>query len=158
MSVIRFMLWVALVGMIGAVALTGDAAAQERKRRAADATVVMGTLGAVDADKNTVTVTVHKMDRATGEASDTHTTYPLAKDAKVLQDDAAAKLGDLKKGFPVTVKLDGATAASVSVDGGSVQGEFFSANLDRNTVKVIAGRNAETRVYHQDRKSTRLNS
>jgi hypothetical protein len=157
--------WKLLAGVVlaaGAVALGGAAhhsraagegarePAQERKKKAEPAagTSVKGTLAGTDPEKNTVTVTVHTFDRKTGEGTDTNTTFPLAKDAKVLQDDAAAKLADLKKGYPVVVALDGKTAAAVSVDGGTAQGEFRSANADRNTITVIAGRDMARRVYH----------
>ncbi|HKB06219.1 MAG TPA: hypothetical protein VKD90_28755 [Gemmataceae bacterium] len=107
-----------------------------------------GTLDSVDAEKNTVTVTTHTFNRAIQERSDTNKTFRLSKDAKILQDAATAKLSELKKGFPVTLQLEGMSAASVSVDGGPAQGKFVFANLDRNTVTVIAGRNMERRVYH----------
>lgn len=54
----------------------------------------------------------------------------------------------MKKGYPVVVQLDGTNAASVSVDGGTAQGEFRSANPDRNTITVLAGRNMQKQVYH----------
>src|SRR5262245_17231200 len=152
MSITRFSMWAALLGTFVFCALGGEAksVAQERKRGAGekDGSVVKGTLASVDADKNSVTVTVHSFNRTTGQATDTNKTFALAKDAKVLQDAAAAKLADLKKGNPVTLRLEGASAASVSVDGGTAQGEFVSANPERNTVTVIAGRNMERRVYH----------
>jgi hypothetical protein len=125
-------------------------AAQERKNRgeAQDKKIVKGTLASVDADKNTVTVTIHSFNRATQEATDTDKTFPLAKDANILQDGTSTKLADLRKGHPVSVKLDGASAASISVDGGTSQGEFLAANLERNTITVIAGRNLTKQVYH----------
>lgn len=124
--------------------------AQERKKNAdrKDGTVVKGTLASVDAEKNSVTITIHSFNRATQEGKDTDKTFPLAKDAKVLRDGAAAKLADLKKGHPVTLRLDGSSAASVSVDGGTAQGEFLSSNPERNTIKVIAGRDMRKQVYH----------
>jgi hypothetical protein len=141
------------IGLIaaGAVAWCGDtrSAAQDRKKATeADMALVKGTLASVDTEKNTVTVTIHKFDRANQQPNDMNKTFTLTKEAKILQDDAAAKLGDLKKGNPVLVKLDGANAASVSVDGGTSQGEFFSANLERNTITVIAGRNMSKQVCH----------
>jgi hypothetical protein len=136
----------------GGVCALGEArlAGQERKKAAGapGGTVVKGTLAGADAGKNTVTVTVHTFNRATQEATDTDKTFALADGAKVLQDDAAAKLGDLKKGNPVVVALAGEKAAGVSVDGGTAQGEFRSANADRNTIVVIAGRNMERRTFH----------
>jgi hypothetical protein len=151
MSITRFSMWAALLGTICVCALGREApvAAQERKKGGEkDSSVVKGTLAAVDAEKNSVTVTTRTFNRATKEATETNKTFPLAKDAKVLQDAAAAKLADLKKGNPVTLRLEGASASSVSVDGGTAQGEFVSTNPDRNTITVIAGRNMEKRVYH----------
>jgi hypothetical protein len=113
-----------------------------------DGTIVKGKLAGVDADNNSVTVTISSFDRKTGKGSETNKSFTLAKDARILQDDAAAKLTELKKGYPVTVKLDRTTAVSVSVDGGTAQGEFRSANAERNTITVIAGRNLSRRVYH----------
>lgn len=151
MFITRSPLLVVMLGAIAVVALDGTCAtAQERKRGAdsKDASIVKGTLASVDADKNTVTVTTRTFNRATQEATETNKTYPLAKDAQVLQDAAAARLADLRKGFTVTLKLDGANASSVSVDGGTTQGKFLSANPDRNTIAVVAGRENARRVYH----------
>src|SRR5262245_33556322 len=158
MSITRFSMWAALLGTFVFCALGGEAksVAQERKRGAGekDGSVVKGTLASVDADKNSVTVTVHSFNRTTGQATDTNKTFALAKDAKVLQDAVAAKLADLKKGNPVTLRLEGTSAASVSVDGGTAQGEFVSANPDRNTITVIAGRNMEKQVFHLIKSTT----
>jgi hypothetical protein len=135
-----------LLGAFGEVGVSG----QDRKKNADTkyGSVVKGALASVDAEKNTVTVTIRTFNRATQEATDTDKTFQLTKDAKVLQDAAAAKLGDLKKGYPVTLRLEGTSAASVSVDGGTGQGEFLSANLERNTITVIAGRDMRKQVYH----------
>jgi hypothetical protein len=152
MSITRTTLCSALLGTfcLCAHGLGSSAAAQERKKggRDKDASIVKGTLASVDAEKNTITVTLHSFNRATQERTDTDKTIPLAKDAQVQQDAVAAKLADLKKGYPVTIRLAGDNAASVSVDGGTAQGEFLSANLDRNTVTVIAGRDKGKRVFH----------
>jgi hypothetical protein len=136
----------------------GEARQEQRKtgQRKSD-TAVKGTLRSVDADKNTVTVTIHTFDRTTGDGTDTDRTFPLANNAKVLQDDVVSKLAELKKGFPVTLTVDGTNASSVSVDGGVTQGEFWSANLERNTILVLAGRNMQRRVYHL-LKDTRVSS
>src|SRR5262245_65415664 len=115
MFVHRISLGAALLVAILLCALGG--AAQERKKNPddKDGNTVKATLASVDAEKNTVTVTIHTFNRTTQEGKDTNKTYALAKDAKVLQDAAAAKLTDLKKGFPVTVHLDGTTANRISV-------------------------------------------
>jgi hypothetical protein len=123
--------------------------AQERKRAdPKDAAAVKGTLVGVDADKNTITVAVTSFDRKAGEGSTTNKTFVVGKEAAILQDESKAKLTDLKKGYPTTLKLDQTTAVSISVDGGTARGEFFSANPERNTITIIAGRNMEKRVYH----------
>ena len=141
-----------VVTLLGATALgvaAPPALAQEKERvPAKDANVVRGTLASVDAEKNTVTLTVHSFDRKTGEGTDTKKTFPLAKDAKILQDDAETKLKDLKTGHTTTIKLDGANAASISIDGGTQQGQFRSVNTERNTITVLAGRNMAKQVFH----------
>jgi hypothetical protein len=130
-------------------AACATAPGQERKRAdPKDAAAVKGTLVGVDADKNTVTIAVSSFDRKTGESSETNKTFAVAKDAAILQDEARAKLTDLKKGYHTTLKVDQTTAVSVSVDGGTARGEFLSANPERNTITIIAGRNMEKRVYH----------
>ncbi|MFM8271593.1 MAG: hypothetical protein ACKODX_04580, partial [Gemmata sp.] len=124
-------------------------AADEKERvPAKDANSVRGTLAAVGADKNTVTITVHAFDRRTGERADTQRTFPLAKGAKFVQDEVEVKLAELKTGNAAVVKLDGANAASVTVDGGTTQGQFRSANVERNTITVLAGRNLAPQVFH----------
>lgn len=152
MSTLKFPMQAALLGTVVVCALGGEARVdgQDRKKARGENTgaVVKGTLASVDAGKNTVTVTIHTFNRATQEGTDTDKTFPLAKDAKVLQDAAAAKLADLKKGYPVTLHLKDASAASVSVDGGTGQGEFASTNPERNTITVIAGRDMRKQVYH----------
>jgi hypothetical protein len=152
MSITKYKMWAALLVATCAYTWGGEArvAAQERKNRAEaqDKTIVKGTLASVDADKNTITVSIHTFNRATQEGTDTDKTFPLLKDARILQDDTEVKVGELKKGHPVIVKLDGTSAASVSVEGGTSQGEFLLANLERNTITVIAGRDLAKQVYH----------
>jgi hypothetical protein len=128
----------------------GPSAGQERKKAAPakDGATVRGTLAGVDAGKNTVTITTRTFDRKSGEGTETNKTFTLAKDAKVVQDEAAARLADLKLGFTAVVKLDGTTVVSVSVEGGTSQAEFRSANAERNTITVIAGRDFARRVVH----------
>jgi hypothetical protein len=150
----KLKLLTAFVVAVCAVTLGGSAvpyaAAQDRKKAAEpkDGTTAKGKLAAVDADKQTVTITVSSFDRKTAESTETNKTYPVAKDAKILQDETQAKLADLKKGFPTNLKLDGTTAVSISVDGGTAQGEFRTANVERNTITVIAGRDMKRNVYH----------
>ena len=84
-----------LLAAFGEARVTG----QDRKKNAdgKDGTVIKGTLASVDAEKSTVTVTIHTFNRTTQEGTDTNKMFPLTKDAKVLQDGVAAKLTDLKK-------------------------------------------------------------
>jgi len=120
----------------------------QERRKAATGKTVKGTLKVFDERNNTVTVTIHSFNRATQTSSDTDLKFELTKDATILQDESAVKLSALRKGFPVTIKLDGASAASVSVDGGTARGEFHSANAERNTITLIAGRNSDRVTYH----------
>ena len=120
----------------------------QRKSAAPDPSIVKGTLARVDPDKSSVTITISKFDRQTGEGTETEKTFIVAREARILQDDAPAKLADLKKDNPTTVKLDRTTVVSISVDGGTAQAEFRSFNADRNTIVVFAGRNHTRRVYH----------
>lgn len=140
---------VALFGVAAMGGVNSRAPAQERKKaEPTDGTTVRGKLASVDTEKNTVTIAISMFDRKTAESNETNKTYTLAKDAKILQDDAAAKLADLKKGFTTIIKLDGTTAVSVSVEGGTSSGEFLSANVERNTIAIIAGRNMARQVVH----------
>lgn len=144
MLMTKFKISAAFLAAVCAIAL-----GQERKTGdTKNATAVKGTLVGVDADKNTITVAVTSFDRKTGEGGVTNKTFAVGKDATILQDEGKAKLTDLKKGYPTTLKLDQTTATSISVDGGTARAEFFSANTERNTITVIAGRNMEKRVYH----------
>lgn len=162
----KLKLMAAFVFAVGAVTLCGSlvdrstaatpageaprAAAQDRKKAAdpKDGTTVRGTLASVDVEKNSITITIHAFDRKSGESTDTNKTFTLAKDAKIQQDAADAKLADLKKGFTAVLKLDKENAVSVSVDGGTGPGEFRSVNLERNTITIIAGRDMSLKVVH----------
>jgi hypothetical protein len=134
--------------MAGAIAVAAPRlAAQERQRPKADS-AVRGTLEAVDAEKSTVTIVNRAFDRKSGEATETKKTYTVAREAKIIQDEAAAKLANLKKGHPVVLTMEGDKAVSVSVIGGTVQVEFRSANLDRNTMLVLGGRDMSRQTLH----------
>src|SRR5262245_59399610 len=106
---------IAVLSMIALGSATHPASAaqqKERERPKADNSV-KGTLASVDTDKNSITITIHSFDRKTETSTDTNKTFTLAKDAKILQDEAPAKLADLKKGHQTVIKLDGTTATSV---------------------------------------------
>src|SRR5262245_17663612 len=112
---IKLNLTVAVVVVAWVLVPGGEVPAQERKKTGdpKDAATIRGTLAAVDAEKDSVTLTIHSFDRKTGEQTDTNKTFTVTKETKILQDDAPTKLADLKKGNPVTVKLDQTTALSV---------------------------------------------
>lgn len=76
--------------------------------------------------------------------------FAVAKDALILQDNIKTKLADLKKGDRITLNLKGKSAVSIIADGGTVGGpiRYVSANEERNSVTVIAGRKDEKRIYH----------
>ncbi len=133
---------------LGGTIHRAPAADDKARVPAKDATTAKGTLASVDAEKNTVTITASTFDRKTGESTETKKTFPLAKNAKLLQDDVETKLADLKRGNLITITLDGANAVSVTIDGGTMQGQFRTANTERNTITVLAGRNMAKSVYH----------
>jgi hypothetical protein len=97
---------------------------------------VAGKLEAVDADKNTITISIFT--RSTGVSAD-HL-YTLAKDAKILQDGKETKLKDLKKGGRTTLVLsaDEKSVMSVSVVGATSQAPLKSVDADKNTITIVA--------------------
>lgn len=148
MSTSRFKTLTATL-MAGSILVLGTTSRlQGQERNAGAGRVVKGTLASIDEKNSTVTVTIHSFNRTTQSSSDSDLKFELTKDAKIFQDETAVKLSELRKGFAVTIKLDGTRAASVSVDGGTARGEFHSANAERNTITVIAGRNRDRVVYH----------
>jgi hypothetical protein len=76
--------------------------------------------------------------------------FPVAKNAVIVQDNVKAKLADLKTGSHIGLDLDGKTVVRISVDGGIVGGpiRYVSADEARNTIAVIAGRKDDRRIYH----------
>jgi ribosomal protein S17 len=98
-----------------------------------------GTLQGLDAAKNTVTVATSN--RATGKVE---RTFELAKDLEVLRDGKPAKVGDLKKGGSISVKLspDQKSVVSISETGKRVGAPLKSIDAENNTITltVIEGR------------------
>jgi hypothetical protein len=94
---------------------------------------VAGTLQAVDADKHTVTVST--FNRQTGKKE---LTYELAKDLEVLRDGKPAKLGDLKQGNRITVRVspDQKTALSIRETGKTLAAPLKSVDAEKNTITV----------------------
>jgi hypothetical protein len=147
MRTIKLSLTIAALIILGELAAAGaqDDKPQRPRGRGA-ATETSGELAAVDVEKSTVTIGVFsRQDQQT-----TDRTYPVAEDATILQDGTKAKLADLKKGFRAALRLspDQKTVTGISVDGGTVQGQFRSANFDRNTIRVIAGRDMALKTFH----------
>ncbi len=103
------------------------------------ASTVGGMLQGVDADKQTVTVSINN--RQTGKADKT---FELAKDAAIFRDGKPAKLADLKKGKRVDVKLsaDQKTAVAISETGKTLMGQLKSVDPATNsiTLTIAAGR------------------
>ncbi|HKB42697.1 MAG TPA: hypothetical protein VKD72_40080, partial [Gemmataceae bacterium] len=106
---------------------------------------VAGKLEAVDADK--LSVTISTFTRQTGASTDK--SYPVAKDAKVMQDGKEVKLGELKKGARATLMLsaDQKSVVSVSVSGNTTQVPLKAVDADKNTITITA----ETRQGKVDR-------
>jgi hypothetical protein len=116
---------------------TRPQAAEARERQTNDqpkgASTVAGTLQAVDADKRTVTVST--FNRQTGKKE---MTYELAKDVEVLRDGKPAKVGALKQGNRITVRLspDQKTAVSISETGKTLAAPLKSVDAEKNTITV----------------------
>jgi hypothetical protein len=125
------------------------ATAQRKKADRPDAgTRLKGELASVDAEKNSVTLTTRTFDRKAREATETRKTFAVTREAKIHQDEAPVKLGDLKLGHPTFLTLAEGAVVAITVEGGTGQGEFLSANIDRNTIAIIAGRDMARRVVH----------
>jgi RNA polymerase sigma factor (sigma-70 family) len=105
-----------------------------------------GSVKAVDADKNTVTVVTKGKDGAVEK------TLELAKGAKVLLDDGVVKggakegkLGDLGADTPVDVQLSGydrKIAVGIHARGPSVHGSLKGVDAGSNTITVTVKENA----------------
>jgi len=138
-----------VLGGLARAAAQDDKPQRARGRGAASAT--SGELASIDAEKRSITISVFsRQDQQT-----TDKTYPVAKDATILQDGTKATLADLKKGFraALTLSADQKTVTAISIDGGTVQGQFRSANFDRNTIRIIAGRDMALKTFHLVRES-----
>src|SRR5262249_51215946 len=106
-----------------------------------------GTVKAVDAAKNTITVA------SKGEGGPVEKTLTLTKEAKVLLSDGLSKgdkdqegkLTELAEGTPVQVQLsvDRRRALSVRVQGGSVHGSVKGVDLGNNTITVTLKEDAQ---------------
>jgi RNA polymerase sigma factor (sigma-70 family) len=134
-------------------------AAAKRKGKPIEVKPVTGKLCQVDVENRTVRVEWAKVvtnpraelwGGSTGLCAITYTTFPLAAQAAILQDNAPTKLADLIKGARITLRFgsDGKSVETLSVDGGSVKGRFESWNEMRNTVAVAVGEKDERRVFH----------
>jgi hypothetical protein len=88
----------------------------------------------VDADKASIIITTDS--RTTGPSG---RTFAVAKDAKILQDNKEARLGDLKTGGRVTVQLSPAekTVVAITVTGATMTGALKSVDAAVNTVTVV---------------------
>jgi hypothetical protein len=122
-----------------------DAAAPGQRPQAKEGPAVAGTLQAVDADKNSVTISIFSRQDGVSTAK----TFPVAKDAKILRDGKAVKLTDLKVGGRVTLRLspDQKTAVSVSVAGRTSQAPLKAVDAANSTITITV----ETRQGKQDK-------
>jgi hypothetical protein len=128
-------------GAVVTLRLSGDQKTVEALL--AEGPVVRGTLTAVDAAKGTVTLSGPAR---RGEDALTETTYVLNKAVEVVLDDGRgrrtslheAKLGDLKVGCLVTLKLspNQKEAVSVLTEGPNVQGTIKAVDAARQTITL----------------------
>ncbi len=107
--------------------------AQEPREQPREGPALLGTLQAVDAAKNSITVSTFSR----YEGSATHT-FSLAKDLKVLRDGKEAKLSDLKNDGRVRVTLaqDQKTVVSIHQTGAIIPANVKSVNVEKNTVTI----------------------
>ena len=121
-----------VVGGSPAAARTRQDNPQPRGQAKGEATVG-GTLQGVDTAKNTVTVTTSN--RATGKLDKT---FEMAKDVVVLRDGKPAKVGELKQGGRISVKLspDQKTAVSISETGKTMAAPLKSVDSEKNSITL----------------------
>ncbi len=95
-----------------------------------------GILNAVDAAKNTITVTLAKKGGDTQEK-----TFEIGTGAEVVLDGKPSKLGDLKQGVHVNLQLsEDQKAVLIRAGGPSLRGELKAADTAKGTVVVaVAG-------------------
>lgn len=135
------------------VSAEGPAALAAQRREGEQArepkTTVSGVVKAVDAAKNTVTITVHV---ARTEPA-VEKVFELSKDAKVLLNDKQdrrtppreGKLADLLTGTHAVLELtaDGKAAATITARGPSISGAVKGVDAAKNTLTVRIGRDPE---------------
>jgi RNA polymerase sigma factor (sigma-70 family) len=132
-----------------------DEIAQRRQAQATEGTNVAGTLQAVDADKNIVTIGIFT--RRDGQSTKT---YSVATDAKVLRDGKAIKLADLKQGSRVALTLspDQKTAVTVTAAGRATQTTLTAVDAEKGTITITVenrqGKQAKTHPVAKDAKIT----
>lgn len=103
-----------------------------------------GVVRAVDAGKGTITVTFRKLDE------DVDRTFDAGKDTEVVLDGRPGKLGDVKPGSQVKLRLSGdhKAALQVRVEGPVVRGEVKALEAAKGTlvlgVATSAGREEKT--------------
>jgi RNA polymerase sigma factor (sigma-70 family) len=105
-----------------------------------------GTLKSVDAEKNAIVVTTNT---ARGAQPSEHA-FTVAKDAKIVQDHKDAKLGDLKTGARIMVRVgrDGNSVAVINVTGGVIAGSLKSVDASAGSITVtMAGRDSEDKTF-----------
>lgn len=113
-----------------------------------DGAEVKGKIGAIDTHNRTVTLVISTFDRKAGQANEEEKVYSVQKDTVILQDGVAAKLEELKKGWPTAMKVNEKAVLSITVEGGTIRGKFKSINPERNTITVIAGRDMSDKIFH----------
>lgn len=107
--------------------------AQQARGQPKGETTLGGTLQGVDVAKNTVTVATSN--RATGKVDKT---FEMAKDVVVLRDGKPAKVGDLKQGSRIAVKLspDQKTVVSISETGKTMAAPLKSVDPENNSITL----------------------
>jgi RNA polymerase sigma factor (sigma-70 family) len=84
----------------------------------------------------------------TGLAARVYETFAVAKDAMILEDNIKTTLADLKVGSHVVLRFDpdGKNVIRITTSGGTVPGQYVSANAARNTITAIT--RDKRRIFH----------
>ncbi len=121
--------------------------AKEKPKTTENVDQVEGSLKAMDAARNTITITITTKDVQTGQKNAQDKTFAVAADARIVLDQGgkdggkAVKLADLKEGMRLVIQLsqDKKTAASIraAAKENTVDGAVKAVDAAKNTITVM---------------------
>jgi hypothetical protein len=146
-------------GMRLVVSLSQDKKTASGIQAAEKQQLVEGAIKAVDAAQNTITVA--NKDKQTGQKQEA--TFPVAADARIVRtghakgNEKAAKLGDLKEGMRLVLRLspDNKAVVGIQVAAPTATGVIKSVDAARSSVTVTLGAkdNAKDITYEVEKKA-----